>query len=394
MRQLIFQPILTMLLIGVMNNNNKLIIAAAGSGKTTHLVNEALNIKSKKVLITTYTQANETEIKKKIIEINKCIPENITVQTWFSFLLKHGVRPFQGVLFEKKIKGMILVNEQSGLKYKFKENGKEIPVYFNESEEFEQHYFTKETKIFSDKLSKFVVKCNKASRGNVIDRISKIYPNIFIDEIQDLAGYDLELLKLFFNCNSNILLVGDPRQGTYSTNNAHKNKQFQKTRITNFFTDKIDNLTKDDTSLTINYRCIKPICELSNKLFPTMQQTSSGNNNITDHNGIFFVKKRDVEKYLQQYKPIQLRDSKKTTVNEEYKDNVKNFGESKGLTFERVLIYPTKPIFDWLKNNNSPLADTSRSKFYVAITRAKYSVGIVVDDSEQTVIDGIEYFNQ
>ena len=93
--------------------NNRLLIAAAGSGKTTFLVDEALKQKEGKILITTYTQANEEEIRKKIIEKNKVIPENITVQTWFSFLLKHGVRPFQGVLFEKKIKGLILVNSQS-----------------------------------------------------------------------------------------------------------------------------------------------------------------------------------------------------------------------------------------------------------------------------------------
>ena len=60
-------------------SDNKLIIAAAGSGKTTHLVDEALRQKAGRVLITTYTQANEAEIKKKIIEKNKCIPENITV---------------------------------------------------------------------------------------------------------------------------------------------------------------------------------------------------------------------------------------------------------------------------------------------------------------------------
>lgn len=44
--------------------SNKLIIAAAGSGKTTLLVKEALAQKNGKVLITTYTQANEAEIKK------------------------------------------------------------------------------------------------------------------------------------------------------------------------------------------------------------------------------------------------------------------------------------------------------------------------------------------
>ena len=43
--------------------NNKLIIAAAGSGKTTYLINEAMKFKDEKVLITTYTEANEEEIK-------------------------------------------------------------------------------------------------------------------------------------------------------------------------------------------------------------------------------------------------------------------------------------------------------------------------------------------
>lgn len=121
-----------------------------------------------------------------------------------------------------------------------------------------------------------------------------------------------------------------------------------------------------------------------------MQQTTSGNNNTTPHDGIFFVKKQDVERYLQQYQPIQLRDSKRTNVNENYK--VMNFGESKGLSFNRVLIYPTDPILKWLKNNNSDLADTSRSKFYVAITRARYSVGIIVENNEQSDIEGITYY--
>ena len=372
-------------------DNNKLIIAAAGSGKTTHLVNEALKIKNQKVLITTYTTENESEIRKKIIEINKYIPENITVQTWFSFLLKHGARPFQGVLFDKRIKGMILVNGQSGLKNTFSKNGKEIPVYFKEDTEFERHYFTNSTKIYSDKLSKFVFRCDEKTNNSVIGRISRIYSHIFIDEVQDLAGYDLNLLKLLFNCSSNILLVGDPRQGTYSTNNASKNKQYKKSQIVHFFEDKFTNITKDDTLLTVNYRCIKPVCDLSNKLFPNMQQTVSGNSSTIGHDGIFFVKKHDVESYLKQYQPVQLRDSKKTGVNENF--NVMNFGESKGLSFDRVLIYPTGPILKWFKNNDSELADTSRSKFYVAITRARYSVGVVVDDNEQSVIDGITYYS-
>ena len=352
--------------------NNRLTIAAAGSGKTTFLVEEALKQKEGKVLITTYTQANEAEIRKKIIEKNKCIPENVTVQTWFSFLLQHGVRPFQGVLFEKKIKGLILVNSQSGLKgyTKFKQ-----PIYFGEEKDFEKHYFSNSLKIYSDKLSKFVFRCNEKSNGNVVDRMSRIYSHIFIDEVQDLAGYDLELLKLFFNCSSTIQLVGDPRQGTYSTNSAPKNKKFKKANIVNFFTDQIENLTKDDTSLMTNYRCNKSICDLSNKLFPNFQATTSGNNTATQHSGVFFIKEQDVESYIQKFSPLQLRDSKRTKVNENYR--VMNFGEAKGLSFDRVLIYPTKPFIDWLKDNNAELAETSRSKLYVALTRARHSVAVV-----------------
>jgi len=72
------------------------------------------------------------------------------------------------------------------------------PVYYAEDKEFEKHYFSNQLKIYSDKLSKFVFRCNEKTKGNVIDRISRIYPYIFIDEVQDLAGYDLELLKLLF----------------------------------------------------------------------------------------------------------------------------------------------------------------------------------------------------
>jgi superfamily I DNA/RNA helicase len=374
-------------------SNNKLIIAAAGSGKTTLLVNESLKQDMSKVLITTYTQANEAEIRNKLIEINKYIPENVAVQTWFSFLLKHGVRPFQGVLFDKKVKGLILVNSKSGLKgYKkpcpecrqkkiIKPCSKcKEPFYFSEEKEFERHYFTRDLRIYSDQLSKFVYRCNEKTNGKVIERISRIYGHIYIDEVQDLAGYDLELLNLFCKSGLKVLLVGDPRQGTYSTNSASKNKQYKKSKIIYFFQDNTIQIDRDERSLLVNYRSNKIICDFSNKLFPDFEQTTSGNTKSTGHDGIFFIRKQDINRYLKEYYPIQLRDSKKRVVNDNYK--VMNFGESKGLSFDRVLIYPTQPFIDWIKDNNKDLTETSCSKFYVAITRARYSVGIVIDNDD------------
>lgn len=355
---------------------NRLIIAAAGSGKTTLLIKEALKNTAEKVLITTYTQANEEEIRKKFIETNRYIPENIVIQPWFSFLLKHCVRPYQGYLFENEINGLLLINDQSA-------------KYSNETD-IQKHYFTDSQKIYSDKISKFVFKCNEKGKGCILDRLSRLFSHIYIDEVQDLAGYDLEFLKLLFKCNSNTLLVGDPRQATYSTNSNAKNKKFSKSQIVSFFEKIPDGLETDTTTLTTNYRCVSQICNLSNKLFPEHPSTISGNSQITGHDGVFLVKPQDTEKYLIKFNPTQLRDSRKTAVNVNFK--VMNFGESKGLSFDRVLIYPTKPFCGWLKNNLSELAPTSRSKFYVAITRARFSVGIVYDFNNQENIDGVNKY--
>lgn len=197
--------------------NNKLIIAGAGSGKTTFLINESMKLNGEKVLITTYTEANAEEITNKFINKYKCVPSHVKIQTWFSFLIQHGVKPYQGtfneLLFMWKTKGMVLNNGKYGNKYYSKKLNSWIP--FKEEDEFLEHYYLSTGQILSDRLPKFVVKADKASGNEIMQRISRIYQHIFIDEIQDLAGYDLEVLKLLFKSKSNVLLVGDPRQVTY-----------------------------------------------------------------------------------------------------------------------------------------------------------------------------------
>lgn len=356
--------------------NNQVIIAAAGSGKTTYLVKKALELSDSPLLITTYTLANEKEIIKKFIELNNCIPKNITIQPWFSFLLQHGVRPYQSYLFGDQICGFLFVNSKS------------VP-YVPESN-VRYHYFSREMEIYSDKVSKFFVRCNEKSRGLIVDRLQRIYSHIFIDEIQDLAGYDLDILKILFESKMNILAVGDPRQSTYSTNSSSKNIQFRKALIVDFFLNNLDILSMDTDSLTVNYRCIEKICNLSNELYPEFPSTTSGNENITDHDGIYLVHPNSVDGYLEKFRPVQLRHSKTTEVNPNYR--TLNFGDSKGLSFDRVLIYPTEPICNWLLDHNSDLATTSRAKLYVALTRARQSVGIVYEFDEQTEIKYAEKY--
>ena len=293
--------------------SNKLIIAAAGSGKTTHLVNEALKITEGKVLITTYTEANEQEIVKKFYKLNGCIPENVTIQTWFSFLIQHGVKPYQNVIYNGKVKGLLLVNKKSAIRF-IKRNGQ--PVYFGEDDP-QNYYFSKSQLIYSDKLSKFVVKANELTDGRVLKRIGKIYSHIFIDEIQDMAGYDLEIIKLLFSLDSNVLLVGDPRQVTYHTHEEAKYRKYTDGNIKDFVEHECSEffVDIDETTLNKTYRNNQLICEFANSIYSDFKPCEYVEHEPTGHDGVFFVSPSDVDTYLLTYQPMQLRDTRKTPVN-------------------------------------------------------------------------------
>ncbi len=359
---------------------NKLLIASAGAGKTTMFVKEALSC-TESVLITTFTEENEKEIKKKFIKLNNgIIPPNITIQTWFSFLIEHGAKPYQGKLTEKKINGLFLVNEKSGLKYKGK-----YPVYFKENE-IDKHYFTADYQIYSDKLSKFCVRCNEKSNGYVVERISALFHRIYIDEVQDMAGYDLEFIKLLLQTNSVIKMAGDPRQVTYHTHFSDKYKKYSSGKIQEFIQNECKKINCDIDTETLkgSWRNNKIICDFANSIFPEYPKCESLQTEVTGHDGIFLVKEKDVEQYLKEYCPLQLRYSRTKKVNLNYQ--TKNFGESKGATHDRVLIYPTQKILDWLFDNKDINSFEVKCKFYVAVTRAKYSVAIVCKNDVNTEV--------
>jgi len=359
--------------------NNELLIASAGAGKTTLFVEEAINC-TDTVLITTFTEENEKEIKNKFIEFNNgFIPSHVTIRTWFSFLIEHGAKPYQGKLTDKKINGLLLVNEKSGIKYR----GKKFPVYFKE-DEIEKHYFTSDFQIYSDKLSKFVVRCNDKSNGYVIERISALFKHIFIDEVQDMAGYDLEIIKLLFKTNSIVKIAGDPRQVTYHTHFPDKYKKYSDGKIQEFIVNECKSVecNIDTETLKGSWRNNQTICNFANSLFPEYPQCESLQTEITVHDGVFLVKEKDVERYLREYSPTQLRYSRAKKVNYNYE--IKNFGESKGATRDRVLIYPTQKILDWLFDKKEFDSFEIKCKFYVAVTRAKYSVAIVCKNTVKT----------
>ena len=364
-----------------MIGENRLVIAAAGSGKTTYLVKQALKIRDQRVLITTYTDSNEAEIRQKFFDLAGRVPANVVIATWFSLLITHGVLPFQGGVFDFPVRGMLLVQSQSGIRYL---NDKGIGVPWPD-DDIAHHFFDPQGQVFSDKLSKLVIRCNEQSGGAVIDRLSRVFPHVFVDEVQDLAGYDLDILEALARSPVRLLMVGDPRQVTYLTHNERRYGKYANGGIADFLRTlpKKLKIEVDEASLNRSHRNSAAICVVSSRLFPKFAATqacecATCRRSAPACAGVFILRIADYAHYLATVRPVQLRD-KITSSGVDPSSPAVNFGESKGRGFDHVVILPTGPMKKWLADPNSDLAAQSRAKFYVAITRARYSVAIAMD---------------
>lgn len=252
---------------------SSLIIAAAGAGKTTFLVKKALEI-SENVLITTYTDANEQSIRDKFYEINGCIPSNVTIMPWFSLLIKHGIRPYQSYLINNRVSGVLLVNKADKNLLRLKDTN-------------EKKYVTASGNVYSNMISKLPCVLDGLSNGCVFRRIRKIFSYVFVDEIQDFAGYDLEVIKKLYEVGCNMTLVGDPRQTTYRTHYEAKHKKYAGGKIVDFVQDNITGMNIDTTTLSTSHRNNQIICNLANHMYPDMKPCDSAMNEKTGHDGIF-----------------------------------------------------------------------------------------------------------
>lgn len=362
---------------------NIVYIAAAGSGKTTSLVKKACEIKSpENVLILTYTDSNEEEIRHKFHKINGFIPENICVQTWFSFLFQFYIKPYQNYLTNDDfdIKGLIITSQ----------NGNTPKRRFARTD-WKHYYFTNENRALGEKLSELALDCNDKSGNLPLIRLTNLFEHIYIDEVQDLAGYDLDLLKQLFLSKSEVILAGDPRQTTYLTNhNLNKNQKYRDGKIVEYLQaqkELKDKFVIDFKTLNHSWRCCKEICDFASKIAIDYPAMVSKNENQVSSKGVFLVRADDKEEFLRRNpNTIQLKwDIRTKEVFSEF--NSMNFGNSKGLTFDGVLIYPTDPMKKWIENNEKELTFVARCKFYVAVTRAKYIVGIVWDKKTCSAAD-------
>jgi len=348
---------------------DSIILASAGSGKTADIIDAACTDNKSRAALVTYTINGKGEFSKKAYEQFGAIPPHVSLNTWYTFLLRHFVRPYQNHLYIPRVAGINFKRGQSARYIKAADVGR--------------FYFSSPGRIYLDKVSKFACAVIEKTDGLPIKRFEAIYGRLFIDEAQDLSGYDLNLLEHLLRSNLTITLVGDHRQATYTTNDSAKNKKYARAGIVDKFKEWEEAGLCTITYQTHSHRCIQTICDFADLFHPDFPKTESLNKTVTGHDGVFLIEQSNVPAYREAFRPQPLRYNRTQTG---ILGRPINYGASKGMTFERTLIYPHGPLKKFLKTGKLEDAGKEIPKVYIAVTRAKQSVAFVVPDRFNSAI--------
>ena len=376
--------------------NNEVIFAAAGNGKTYSLcakAKAALENGSKYVLLISYTNEGirslENEYRKQNCGV---LDDKIIIKSWYSFLLSDFIKPYQCLL---KLKEKRYNKEKS---FTFPENFVGSIAFYNTdppcrwyNQTHLQYFINRLGDIDPDKVGHLAYLCNNHSDGKALIRIEEIYSHIFIDELQDYAGWDLELIRLLFDSPIFITCVGDYKQATYRTNNSPKNSQYRDENIRNYF-----KLLEKKGQCVISYanttrRFNQAICDFVNTIHGDVDSIVEPNGDVecdggADNTGVYVMDINCLEQYCEYYHPTILRYDKNAKIDFCHNCDVFNYGTSKGATYDRVVIIPVSTTLPFIKNQTKIKSNQTRAKFYVACTRAKHSITFAVAGAEETAV--------
>jgi DNA helicase-2/ATP-dependent DNA helicase PcrA len=338
--------------------DNVAIIAAAGSRKTQTIIESVLERPRERALVSTYTLHNQRQIEQRLHHAAGGVPSHVRVTGWLSFLLSDGIRPYQHSVVGEidRVRGLNFDGEP----HRFAKRGTT------------RYYLDSNSDVYRPGLADFACLANERSGGEVIRRLEAIYDHIYIDEVQDLAGYDLDLLDLLFHSDMAVTVVGDPRQCLLATSRVRKNKQYRGEGLLNWLNQRARICERRDRAES--YRCHQSICDFASDLFPHYEPMRSQNHDSEDHQGIIEITPDEVHQYVERHHPTVLRYQR--TVDTLGQPAI-NMGEAKGSTFDHVLIFPTRPMRQYLLDKDVTKLKT-REHLYVAVTRARHSVAFVV----------------
>lgn len=320
--------------------DKKLILAVAGSGKTTYLINQ-LN-KENKFLIITYTINNYNNIRNRIIEKFGVIPSNIEIYRYFQFIYNICFRPLAGNF------------ETNGINFI-----SEAPRYINQNNM--KHYINDKGYVYASRISKL---CLNYFIEDIKIRLEKYYDYILIDEVQDYSGYDYDFLLKITELNINLVYVGDFFQHTYeSSMDGSKNKNLYnnyKNYIKNF-----KNMSVEENILEKSYRCDEKICGfIRENLGINIYSRKTSSKIIIKE----CIDEKEIDDIINNNKIKKLYYQKSYNY---YGENI-NWGDSKGSTYNDICVILNPQTYKLYKNQElNKLPGKTKNKFYVACTRTK-----------------------
>lgn len=353
--------------------------ACAGSGKTQHVINHCSQRQPNvRRLIITLTLTGQDELEgrlRKNIDPSAPAPE---VTGWYAFLTNHIVRPYLPLLFpEQRVTGFIFDpgDARKSLRYKKKTDPR--------------RYFSESGMIYKDNLEELATGLIDKAGGLVENRLRLIYDEILIDEVQDVSRSGLDVIACLLQQDSvRCLFVGDSRQSLLDSSlSSRKNRKADRQNLMEWYR-KFENSgrLKIDEKVE-SYRFNQAIADFSDTFFPKrfgFSSTVSRMNDGSAHDGVFLVAKEDLGHYVAEFNPTVLRHSSNSWKDQIARNPI-TFGNSKGRTYQRVVILATGAIQDFCLKGKE-LKDKSACAFYVAVTRAQYSVAIVINRSRKNLI--------
>lgn len=324
--------------------DKKVIFAVAGSGKTKCIV-DSLSL-DKRSLIITYTNNNLRTLRKRILGKFGYYPDNISIYSYFTFLYSFCYRPFlsrkfktRGINYEANpIRGLRLIDQR--------------------------YFFDGFRRLYGNRIAKFLEVQDVL--GNVNSRLEKYFDSLFIDEVQDLAGHDFNLLKSISQADVNIVAVGDFFQHTFDTSrdgnvnsNLHNDYEAYKEKFQDV------GFSVDTESLIMSHRCSPNICDfISNNMGVKISSARNDNTNICI-----------VESQEQADEIFHNKHIVKLFYREHYKYDCysRNWGECKGEDdhSDVCVVLNKTTLGHYRKNKLSELAIQTKNKLYVACTRAR-----------------------
>lgn len=349
---------------------NHVIIAAAGAGKTRRIIDKALENPERRALILTYTNANVAQITNRIYRRAGGIPSNVTVLSWYRFLLRELVRPYQSAY--------------ARVNYTRSINFGGTPPRAKGGRNNCRYFYDRNRDVYRDRTAELARHLNALTGSAPIARLQDIYDIILIDELQDLVGYDLDILELLFGSTINVMVVGDPRQVTYSTHRpGNRYKKYRGKGIGDWVEKLAGSGLVHSEYMNTSRRCCPEICHFMSQVYPEYPPITSKSAEQVQHAGIVAIRNEYVPPYMERYKPVPLRYNVNSKVT--HGIDATNIGLVKGETYDRVLVFPTKGMLRFLCGG-SPKEAGSCSHLYVAVTRARYSAAFVIkpNDPEPT----------